>query len=343
MMPPEVGMPTLRREIACGAGEVVAAGGLGVMLAEWHETGGLDTERANMALADRKSPFVMLGLVRGAPVHGGLVIETTLDPRQQPFLFDHALEGTPLLPGVMATEAFAEAASLLAPDLEVEAVEDERFDKPLKFHRREPAAFRLTVQARPEGSGLVVSGLITSKIPPRTGLPPVEKEHFRARVRLGAPAPQGDGRVLEPPEIESFDIGRERIYDVYFHGPAYRVLEKAKVEGELAFGVLASDLPPDTAPPGAAHIVEPRLIELCLQTAGLWEIVHEKRLALPQSIGSLRVFPRAHAGNGRRWARVQHGSDGGFSAQVLDDGGRVLVELDGYRTVTLEEGRSLGA
>ena len=58
----------------------------------------------------------MLGKVAGLGVHSGLTIETTLDPKVQPFLHDHQIDGTPVLPGVMGIEAFAEAALSCFPD-----------------------------------------------------------------------------------------------------------------------------------------------------------------------------------------------------------------------------------
>ena len=44
-----------------------------------------------------------------------MTIETTLDPEAQPFLHDHQIDGTPVLPGVMGIEAFAEAALCMLP------------------------------------------------------------------------------------------------------------------------------------------------------------------------------------------------------------------------------------
>ena len=115
-----------------------------------------------------------------------------------------------------------------------------------------------------------------------------------------------------------------------------------KVEGDTAIGLMAHDLPPAVSPPQAAAVMEPRLVELCFQTAGLWEIVHDRRLALPSALGALRV--RRHVGNGERlWAQVRREPDGAFSARVVDDLGEVFVELDGYRTVPFEENRALGA
>ena len=78
-------------------------------------------------------------------IHSGLTIETTLDPRLQPFLHDHQIDGTPVLPGVMGIEAFAEAALVMLPGWHVEAVEDMNFLAPFKFYRNQPRA--LTVQS----------------------------------------------------------------------------------------------------------------------------------------------------------------------------------------------------
>ena len=86
----------------------------------------------------------MVGRVVGMGVHGGLVVETTLDPAEQPFLDDHQIEGTPVLPGVMGIEAFAEVARLPLPGWHVVAVEDVEFLAPCKFYRGEPRTLTIT-------------------------------------------------------------------------------------------------------------------------------------------------------------------------------------------------------
>ena len=55
----------------------------------------------------------MIGKIASMALQSGLTIETTLDPAIQPFLHDHQIDGTPVLPGVMGIEAFAEAALCL--------------------------------------------------------------------------------------------------------------------------------------------------------------------------------------------------------------------------------------
>jgi 3-hydroxymyristoyl/3-hydroxydecanoyl-(acyl carrier protein) dehydratase len=54
----------------------------------------------------------MIGASVAMSADGKLQIETSLDPAEQPFLHDHQIEGTPVLPGVMGLEAFAEAEYL---------------------------------------------------------------------------------------------------------------------------------------------------------------------------------------------------------------------------------------
>jgi hypothetical protein len=153
------------------------------------------------------------------------------------------------------------------------------------------------------------------------------------RIRTMPQAP-----VKLPSRKKPLPVGREAIYRVYFHGPAYRVLDGVKVDGDTAWGLLARDLPPNTEPPDAASLVAPRLVELCFQTAGLWEVSVKERLALPAGLASVRVYRgEEDAGDAPLWA-VAKARDAGdsFDVRVVDEQGNVFVELLGYRTVALE-------
>ncbi|MGC2324679.1 MAG: SDR family NAD(P)-dependent oxidoreductase, partial [Terriglobales bacterium] len=96
MLPPEAGIPIIRRELTAGGtrGEVVIGKRLGIMLSEFDANGGLDLEVVQ-ASAEQHWQGPMLGKVAGLGVHSGLTIETTLDPKVQPFLHDHQIDGTP--------------------------------------------------------------------------------------------------------------------------------------------------------------------------------------------------------------------------------------------------------
>jgi NAD(P)-dependent dehydrogenase (short-subunit alcohol dehydrogenase family)/acyl carrier protein len=348
MLPPESGIPTVRRELVAGggSGELVVAGTLGVMGAEYDPTGGLDVEKTQAELAGRKRPLLMVGRVKAARLYGGLAVETTLDPRQQPFLLDHQIDGVPVLPGVMGTEAFAEVASILCPGFHVAAIEDESFLLPFKFFRNQEATLHLHAVAAPGGVGeVVVSAELRSVVQPKPELPAQERVHFRARVRMRRQAVRAPKLAFRKPAAKGLGIGREPIYAVYFHGPAYQVVERAAVEDAGVVALMAGGLPPNTKPAGADALVAPRLLELCFQAAGLWLLAKKQTLALPTALERAIVYlPEEPAGRKRLYVTVEaRGGGEAFDAMVVDEKGLVHAEVKGYRTVALPGQRTLGS
>jgi len=80
----------------------------------------------------------------------------------------------------------------------------------------------------------------------------------------------------------------------------------------------------------------PRLIELCFQTAGIWEMGTRGRMGLPQQIARVSALRDSVTADGRLYARVRERPGGdGFDAEVVDAAGNVYVVLEGYRTVEL--------
>jgi hypothetical protein len=78
-------------------------------------------------------------------------------------------------------------------------------------------------------------------------------------------------------------------------------------------------------------------VELCFQTAGLWEAGSTGVMALPHSIESLTLF-RAEGQTGDIYAEVRPNQDGeelSFDARVVDSEGNVYLELKNYRTAAL--------
>ena len=332
MLPPEAGVAWIRRELTAGTtdGEVIVAGTLGMMAAEYDDRGGVDP---GLLLGDDAATGPMVGDARMS-VHDGIVVETTLDPRRQPFLDDHRIDGTPVLPGVMGMEAFAETAQLLAPDRHVIAVEDVAFAAPLKFYRDEPRTLTVQALVRPDGDDLVADCRLSAErlLPGRDT--PQRTVHFTGRVRLGvsaAPVEQG----VPAPAADGPTLGAARVYSFYFHGPAYQVVGSAWTGDGVSIAALAPDLPPNHDPDDLPLITAPRLVELCFQTAGLWQAGREDRLALPMQVGSARVVSEPSTSAGGLQARATETEPGVFDCIVTDAEGVVVVRLDGYRTVPL--------
>jgi hypothetical protein len=334
LLAPEVGVPTVRRELVAGAAdEIVVGGRLGMLVEEWDATGGLDVERTQARLKERAHAFTMVGEVTGAPLYGGLVVETRLDPGEQPFLFDHQIDGVPVLPGVMGIEAFAQVASLLCPDGVVTGVRDVEFLLPFKFHRMKPSTLHLTALGRPAAGDTVdVEVRLSSRLQPTPAMPVQERLHFRARVVVERAAPAAKTVAFRAPAEVTIDD--RAIYRVYFHGPAYRVLAGVVIEDRRAIGVMRRELPPNAREADAAELAAPRLIELCFQTAGMYDFAERNLFGLPARLESLRVFRAAEAGGDQLFAEVRtRADDDAFDASVVDASGSVYLELSGYRTV----------
>jgi len=265
-----------------------------------------------------------------------LRIETTLDPKIQPFLHDHQIDGTPVLPGVMGIEAFAEAALCMLPGWRVGTVEEVNFLAPFKFYLSEPRKVTLEALIHPQGDDVVADCRLLGyrSVPNKTA--PQPTTHFTARLRLTKQPPKAETvAALGAPKgniIEAADI-----YRLYFHGPAYQVLERAWWDGNRIVGLMAKGLPNNHHPSELPTIMAPRLIELCFQTAGVWEMGMQDRMGLPQHISCVSLIcGTPEPADTRLYAVVNPDSKRGtFDAEVVDTKGDRYLRLTGYRTVAI--------
>jgi len=164
----------------------------------------------------------------------------------------------------------------------------------------------------------------------------VTSVHFTARVRLARSAPTRQRASVPTPPGEAACARAEDVYRLYFHGPAYQVIDRAWREGPGAAALLRGDLPPNHDPATLPLLASPRLIEACFQVAGLWEMAQNGRLALPEGIESVSLFLPLEEATGWLFALATPDPAGkSFGATVVDASGRVLVRMRGYRTVAL--------
>jgi hypothetical protein len=275
----------------------------------------------------------MVGSAR-LSVHDGLVVQTTLDPKQQPFLDHHRIDGIAVLPGVMGMEAFAEAARLLAPELQVVAVENVAFAAPLKFYRDEPRTITVQLVLGPDGDGLRAQARLIAERTLAGQSAPQRTVHFTGTVRL-APKPAAAEQAAPAGAAQGAEMTAEQVYAFYFHGPAYQVVASAWREDDHSVVALADPLPDNHHPSGLPLLSAPRLVELCFQAAGLWQAGIEGRLALPARVGSVRVLYDPSAAHAPLRATARQTAPGCFDCRVVDADGHVIVRLDGYRTVPL--------
>ncbi|MCK6559363.1 SDR family NAD(P)-dependent oxidoreductase [bacterium] len=339
MLPPAAGIPVIRRELTAGAtrGEVVIAQRLGMMLSEFDETGGLHAGPKSELSARLQSRGVMIGQVSGMGLYSGLTVNTTLDPTQQPFLHDHQISGTPVLPGVMGLEAMVEAALVLFPERHAIAVEEVNFLAPFKFYRNAPRTITVQVQYAAEQEEIVAQCRLLGSRTLHGQSEPEVTTHFTARVRLAAVPAAPAKREKIDPAAAGARVAAADIYRLYFHGPAYQVLATAWRAGNEVIGQYAENLPVNHVPETLATAAAPRLLELCFQTAGIWELASQARMGLPSQVTSIAFGRPAEGVKGRLFAAVQRGENETFEAQVVDDKGNVYLTLRGYRTMALPD------
>jgi NAD(P)-dependent dehydrogenase (short-subunit alcohol dehydrogenase family)/acyl carrier protein len=346
MMDPQIAAKLVYAELSQGGGqEVIYAGSLGMLESQINEKSGLDLEKSNRALRAGNPPTLILSEVTGFDSKNGAIFEVTLDPNDEPFLHDHALNGTPLFPGVMGIEGFSAAAQHVAavlgsgnpPGLQLTELENIRFENAFKFYRNEPRHIVWRALPLKRETGIEVYVTLESHNPSRLEEVPQLVQHFSGTVHLKANRQDIDQLVTAPPSWNGkTTLGRDEIYTLYFHGPAFQVIEGVQRDKEGLLGKLNSGLPPITSQPVSLD-TNPVLIELCLQTSGIWEIGKTGAMSLPKSIGHVRLYRRETNGD-PIFAQVQPlPSDNGvrFNSRVLDSKGRIYLELEDYRTSAL--------
>jgi len=343
MLHPEIAAPMLRDELTRGAsGEVVISGSLGVLEQSSSENGGLDIPKGDAALRAGTPIHQMLSHLTGYDPKTGVRLEAELNPEELAYLQDHSINGTPVLPGVIGIEGFSVAAkhisSVLASDqagFDIESLEDIRFMAPYKFYRNKSriltwygSAFRtprgLTVQASLESDYKRWNGQVDHIV------------HFEGLVHLTPQAPKSE-MIVEPPKWgKQKSVSAEEIYKLFFHGPSFQVLEAVQSSENMILGRFNKQIK-GTHADNPVLLTAPMLIELCFQTAGLWEVGATGMMALPQSVGLLKVYKQRINGAhiyAEVWPRKCNGQLS-FDARVVDAKGNLFLEITNYQTSPL--------
>jgi len=341
LMKPEEAAPWVYRELTNRSqdAEVVLAGSLGLLTLARRPDDGLNLVRLNEALRSRAHP--MLGTLTEYSPWRGATVEVELDPQTLPFLRDHALNNIPLLPAVMGLEGFAALTQrLLAAASGREAwrvvgFSDVEFQAPLKFYRLQPRRFAMRIRVVYEKAAWVALAVLESQMQ-RPGRDAETVEHFRARVHV-QPTSVADAmpRVALPVAGEGHTVDRQALYRLFFHGPAFQVLDSVALEPRRALGRLNPERPPLAE---ASLETMPHLVELVLQTAAAWEVAQDGVLALPRAIKRLVYHGHPAYERGTCWAEViaaEVAGERAFNARVVNEAGEVLLEVEGYRTSPL--------
>ncbi|MER6100275.1 SDR family NAD(P)-dependent oxidoreductase [Streptomyces sp. NPDC001728] len=289
-----------------GTGASVDADGLGL------DTAGHPLLGASVPLADS----------------GQIVFTGRVSLRTHPWLAEHAVEGTALLPGTGFLDLALHAADRTGAD----GVEDLTLEAPLRLAEQGAAVLQVTVGA-PDGSGLRPLGIHS-----RTGEDAGWIRH--ATGTLGAstagpadPAPVG--HPVWPPAGDPVDLGDaygELLARGYAYGPLFQGLTALWRDGDDLYAEV--ELPEDTDTTG--HSVHPALLDAALHPLALAPAGTEgptgpdgsgdsAELLLPFSFGGVRLHR-----TGAKALRVRLTRTGGTSValRLTDAEGAPVAEVE---------------
>jgi acyl transferase domain-containing protein/NAD(P)-dependent dehydrogenase (short-subunit alcohol dehydrogenase family)/acyl carrier protein/phosphopantetheinyl transferase len=266
LLPADAGAAVLVDLIASGVeGELVCAGRLG----------DFEPDAAQVhPLLDRIER-------EGDTVRGTRDLSKSTDP----WILDHAIEGVPVLPGVIGLELMVATARELFPGADFAAARNVRFNAPVKVHHDRTTT--IIVEAEPGRDGEARARLLSVRTL-RTGRVS-RTEHFSATLRFAdTEAPESLPSAFLPDEV----IGRDSIYQRFFHGPRFRVLES--IFGVSADGLLAEGrVNDDGIAPGLLSC--PLALEAAFQAAGLHRMLVAHEMGLPLEIEELSLLGRPQA------------------------------------------------
>ena len=270
-------------------------------------------------------------LTQGTEIHTGKEFNLTSDP----YLADHAIEGTPYVPGVMGIETFMETATALLGRVP-QGLKDVHFYLPIKLLRNRPQAVR--VIGKTEGSEAVMeieSDFINSK-----GIKMGNtRRHFTARTLDGFTSKWEAVKAAAMANIYSpVTVSKEEIYQKYFHGPSFQVLGGIlQVDKTASWAVYNTTPRPQWFDGPRTLLANPMLIEAAFQCCGFQDMTVEHKMTLPDGIDEIAVF-----NNQVPPAKLYlYGVSRGFTADgktlhdafVFDEKGNVWVEFHGYRAI----------
>jgi enediyne polyketide synthase len=173
-----------------------------------------------------EAPALPLGrfLERPSVYYAGieLVADSELSADTDPYLRDHVLDGTTLLPAVMGMEAMAQAAMAVTGREVAPSFEDVELARPVTIPRDGSRTVRVAALVRRDGSVDVVL---------RSGETNFAVDHFRGRCRFGSspddvlpPVPSRHHTVALDPQPELYG-------SLLFQGPSFRRLLRYRALG----------------------------------------------------------------------------------------------------------------
>lgn len=213
--------------------------------------------------------------------------QSTLDPRDCPWLTDHVVAGRPVLPMAMMLEYLAMAALHGRNGARLRRLSGLRVLRPCAFDsgaRDVRVLLQSTSDAAPGNS---LAAQLQSRAPGGEWT-----THVRSDLELGdslPPMPHRDPQM--PPSLLPLPFSIDEVYrTALFHGPAWRCLTEIRgigAEGLLALARPSAEAEACLSSPGPAFTAtHPLLVDAALQAGLVWCRYQRELPALPTCVGA---------------------------------------------------------
>ena len=263
----------------------------------------------------------------GASVTPQATVEVLVNQASHPYLADHNIAGTPVLPMVLAVEWFMRAAQACRPDLVASAVKQVKVLRGIKLENFAGAGDRFVVSAHllSNGSGAEIGVELRAKN---------MVLHYSATVGM-TEVPVAAPAMAAPPALQAWT--QPAVYDghVLFHGPSFQVIQA--VQGVSRDGIVGTLAGTHQAGwPLDAWCSDVASLDGGLQLALLWSRQVLGGAVLPMALGEYRSYrsglasgPVTGVVHGRKIHEARTVCDIAF----VDASGQLLAELIGVETV----------
>jgi malonyl CoA-acyl carrier protein transacylase len=250
------------------------------------------------------------------------------------YLEDHRIEGKAVLPGVMGLELMAEFVK--TKDYKASEYRNVQFSSPIKLPKDNP----LEIFSLGESNAFKFDVSVKSKFIGPDGKQLGDlRNHFSAELWTTSQIPSYP--LLSSAEMnwfnkESIVLNQEKIYEIFFHGPTFQVLENITTLGNVSLGatfnfptgkIFSNNKYEDTE-------IHPLLIEACFQTAGMYDLIKNSRMSLPAGIERMILY-NANQEVKFIFAIFLYNKDNysHYNVYGISETGSVVVELINYSMI----------
>ena len=250
----------------------------------------------------------------------------------EPFLDHHRPGGHPLFGTAMGIELMCRGATAATSTTKLlpARLSDVTVRSPIIVHDATAVAFVTATPTRaPDGAAFACTITTHAKS---------NEVHFTAIVLLAA-NPRPTPHAARPNHGDTFPVNAAAIYSLFFHGPAFQVIAAAGLVGATMVSRIATQLPALSSgneDNDETWVAMPRLIEACLQTAGLLDIATRSKMMIPHGIDDIELFETRPSPNEQLHATARRTlSRSGTEAVDIDlqhPDGSIVLRVRGYET-----------